>query len=805
MPTGTPSIATEAQAQAAAGASGTYSETPTAANIPNIINPNRLRAALQAYDPEVISGERRVYARVVSGVTATSGDYEWLNVTDAVAGNFLPLSGGTVDGYTNFTAGLGISGNVQITGNITQTGNHTTSGTYNASRASSPGQVLYQVNNSAGRGIYQGDHQGVAFAKGGSGVAEFTVTGDQTFGVISGDLRVGGDNQNVSDVNSSQFWALSGGQFVSAFSTNESIVWKDAAQGDILKLQSNVGGQRSDQFIFTASGDLTVTGKINAQTGEFLTIDALEENNGLIRSFSGDFHSLVVGDPAIYGAFLENPALTVIGSGIFHSGVFFTDNTDVNAMAIYGPASNTGGPNIVIGRPGVLEGVATRNSVAIGDRSQENATSDSDRNIAIGNNTLQDMTDGHQNIAIGHAAAQNIRPGNNQGANTVIGDNALFGNTAANNTSRANVVVGRAAMFDALQARNNVAIGTQAGFNLVTVTGNVLIGESVNRNGTTGDDNVFIGNLAALNNTASGNIAIGAESAQSLTDGNNNTIIGSIAGAAGMSDTIILGAGTTQKFTVSGDNFTLTSADGDDAIFVTSGLTADRTYTLPNQSGTIALTSDIAGGGTVTSVATNSGLGGGPITAAGTIGIAASGVDTIQLADDAVTAPKLNASGQAANRVLAINGSNNGMAWVAQAGGGIEQGTVMLFFQAAAPTGFTQVTTQNNKALRVVSGNGGGTGGDTSFTDIFGSSATLDLSGSVGDTTLTTTQIPSHAHSGGGGTAASSHNGDTYTTSTPGNTGSAGSNGSHTHSLTTASVSVDMDLEFIDIILASKD
>ena len=183
-------------------------------------------AALQAYDPEVISGERRVYARVVSGVTDTSGDYEWLNVTDAVAGNFLPLSGGTVDGYTNFTAGLGISGNVQITGNITQTGNHTTSGTYNASRNSNPNQVLYQVNNSAGRGMYQGDHQGVAFAKGGSGVAEFTVTGDQTFAVISGDLRVGNDNQNVSDTNSSQFWALSGGQFISAFSTNESVVWK---------------------------------------------------------------------------------------------------------------------------------------------------------------------------------------------------------------------------------------------------------------------------------------------------------------------------------------------------------------------------------------------------------------------------------------------------------------------------------------------------------------------------------------------------------------------------------------------------
>lgn len=41
----------------------------------------------------------------------------------------------------------------------------------------------------------------------------------------------------------------------------------------------------------------------------------------------------------------------------------------------------------------------------------------------------------------------------------------------------------------------------------------------------------------------------------------------------------------------------------------------------------------------------------------------------------------------------------------------IPTGTVMVFYQAAAPTGWTQVTTQNDKALRVVSSAGGGSGG----------------------------------------------------------------------------------------------
>jgi hypothetical protein len=109
-------------------------------------------------------------------------------------------------------------------------------------------------------------------------------------------------------------------------------------------------------------------------------------------------------------------------------------------------------------------------------------------------------------------------------------------------------------------------------------------------------------------------------------------------------------------------------------------------------------------------------------------------------------------------------------------------GTVLLFYQAAAPTGWTQVTTQNNKALRVVSGTGGGTGGSVAFTTAFASqtpsgsvstsisaiSGTVSTSisavagtvgisgGSVGATTLAATQIPAHTHSFSGNTGLQS-------------------------------------------------
>jgi len=39
--------------------------------------------------------------------------------------------------------------------------------------------------------------------------------------------------------------------------------------------------------------------------------------------------------------------------------------------------------------------------------------------------------------------------------------------------------------------------------------------------------------------------------------------------------------------------------------------------------------------------------------------------------------------------------------------GVLAQGTVSVFFQSSAPTGWTKVTTHNDKALRVVSGTGG--------------------------------------------------------------------------------------------------
>ena len=76
--------------------------------------------------------------------------------------------------------------------------------------------------------------------------------------------------------------------------------------------------------------------------------------------------------------------------------------------------------------------------------------------------------------------------------------------------------------------------------------------------------------------------------------------------------------------------------------------------------------------------------------------------------------------------------------------------TVMLFYQSAAPTGWTQVTSLNDYDLRLVSGAGGTTGGTTAYSTVF-ANQTPTFTGAIGSlaggaTTLSTTQIPSHTH-----------------------------------------------------------
>lgn len=178
----------------------------------------------------------------------------------------------------------------------------------------------------------------------------------------------------------------------------------------------------------------------------------------------------------------------------------------------------------------------------------------------------------------------------------------------------------------------------------------------------------------------------------------------------------------------------------------------------------------------------------------------------------------------------------------------IESGTLMLFQQTAAPTGWTKQTTHNDKALRVVSGTAS-SGGTTAMSTALGTPAVtgsvavngapgvgtlaVSVSGNVytNNTTLSTNQIPSHSHTVPFATnnpninnvfriARQTADSNQYTV----NSGNKGNTGAHSHgaghnlsgtmngapsignlagSLSSATAAINV--QYVDLIIAAKD
>lgn len=157
--------------------------------------------------------------------------------------------------------------------------------------------------------------------------------------------------------------------------------------------------------------------------------------------------------------------------------------------------------------------------------------------------------------------------------------------------------------------------------------------------------------------------------------------------------------------------------------------------------------------------------------------------------------------------------------------------TAWVFYQASAPTGWTKSTTHDNKALRVVSGDGGGSGGTNSFTSTMSSftlGGTLTSSDPTGGTGLSDTQIPGHIHPTGvglnavpalnnpdgaftgwnGGDVARS-TGWTRNSPATGATGGVPTGAAHDHPFsatgTLTNQSVDIAVQYIDVIICTFD
>lgn len=249
---------------------------------------------------------------------------------------------------------------------------------------------------------------------------------------------------------------------------------------------------------------------------------------------------------------------------------------------------------------------------------------------------------------------------------------------------------------------------------------------------------------------------------------------------------------------------------------VTGTLNATSTLTAQNgltvSAGGAGITGNSTVTGTLTSTSTLTAQNGLTVSAGG------AGITGLLTANSGVSVPSGGVSVTGTVTATTFSG-----AWA-----NIPSGTAMLFAQTTAPTGWTKSTTHDNKALRVVSG-AASSGGSVAFTTAF---ASQSVTGTNASYTLTTADIPAHTHTatstvtdpghkhniiyqgpnaagGGGGyifggsqtyQSETATTGITVATTVNANTGGGGS---HTHTFT--GTAINLAVQYVDVIIATKD
>jgi hypothetical protein len=388
--------------------------------------------------------------------------------------------------------------------------------------------------------------------------------------------------------------------------------------------------------------------------------------------------------------------------------------------------------------------------------------------------------------AVSGANLTNLTAGNLSGTipSAVLGNSTAYVGTTAVALNRASAnqaltgitsVTFPGATSGSVQLIPAATAGTGTVLTMPATTGTVV---TTGDTGTVTSTMILDGTIVNADINASAAIAVSKLSASTIsgvTLGNNlSTLTMGVSGTGLSGSTTYNGSGAA-TFTVTSN---ATSANTASTIvardasgnFTAGTITATLSGNATNVSGTVA----VANGGTGTTTLTANNV------------ILGNGASAVQF-----VAPSTSGN------VL----TSNGTTWTsAAAAGGFAAGTVMLFGQTAAPTGWTKDTTNyNNSALRVVTGSAA-TGGTVDFTTAF---ASQTPAGTVGATTLTTTQIPSHTHTigqagclGGNGYVSTTGSGATL------NTGSTGGGGSHTHTFT--GTAINLAVKYVDVIRATK-
>ena len=176
-------------------------------------------------------------------------------------------------------------------------------------------------------------------------------------------------------------------------------------------------------------------------------------------------------------------------------------------------ANTTGYQNVGVGYTTLASNTTGNGNVAMGYRAL-NANTDGNSNVAVGNDALKGGTSTDYNTALGYSAMSGLSTTGNY--NTAVGINTL----SALTTGETNIAAGCNAMQYATSGSSNVAVGYYALRNGTSAAYNVGVGPSAGHNNQTGYKNVFVGNAAGYSALGGYNVFIGSKAGYAETGSN---------------------------------------------------------------------------------------------------------------------------------------------------------------------------------------------------------------------------------------------------------------------------------------------
>jgi len=216
---------------------------------------------------------------------------------------------------------------------------------------------------------------------------------------------------------------------------------------------------------------------------------------------------------------------TAIGSESMYAGSSSTGNYNTALGMRTLKAITTGTRNLAIGYQALDNADTESDNIAIGYDALGGAVAGGEKNIAIGNYSLDAVTSGDENVALGYNAGTALTTGYKNiaiGAECMI--TAVEGNT--------NTAVGYYSLHDLTSGTGNTAFGYYAGDDITTGTYNVSLGTFAGGGVTTGHRNISIGDgtMQTLGVDGDNNIAVGYQAGFAISDGNKNLLLGTSAG-----------------------------------------------------------------------------------------------------------------------------------------------------------------------------------------------------------------------------------------------------------------------------------